>query len=314
MIMHFLKITILSFLLCLVFTLRGYAQDTITFDEAWKIGERLGQDALNEVNELRPQVFTGKQGVLVAEGDSWFDYGFTDVLNVLESEYQYDVRAVSHGGDSLEQITYNREQLADLTFALKKIRDQKKIPKAILLSGGGNDIAGEELVMLLNHANSGLHPVSNTMLDEIMNVRMRTAYISLIGAVTKLSKEYFKKEIPILVHGYDYPVPDNRGVLGGFWVLPGPWLHPSFSKKGHIHFSKNIDDMEKIINELNVMLRNLANDDKLRHVHFVELTGTLSRELRNEQYKHDWTDELHPTRSGFRDIAKKFEKVLLTLP
>src|SRR5713226_4614239 len=33
-------------------------------------------------------------GTLVAEGDSWFDYPFTDVLRLLEDQYAYDVESV----------------------------------------------------------------------------------------------------------------------------------------------------------------------------------------------------------------------------
>jgi hypothetical protein len=35
-----------------------------------------------------------------------------------------------------------------------------------------------------------------------------------------------------VLHGYDYPVPDGRGVLGGGGALPGPWLDPAFRAKG----------------------------------------------------------------------------------
>ena len=34
-------------------------------------------------------------GVLVAEGDSWFDYPFTDVLSELEDRHGYDVESVA---------------------------------------------------------------------------------------------------------------------------------------------------------------------------------------------------------------------------
>ena len=41
-------------------------------------------------------------GILVAEGDSWFDYPWTDVLGVLEDDFGYDVEDVAHKGDRLE--------------------------------------------------------------------------------------------------------------------------------------------------------------------------------------------------------------------
>jgi hypothetical protein len=38
------------------------------------------------------------RGVLVAEGDSWFDYPWFDVLGLLEDQHRYDVRPVAHKG------------------------------------------------------------------------------------------------------------------------------------------------------------------------------------------------------------------------
>ena len=45
-------------------------------------------------------------GVLVAEGDSWFDYPFNDVLSLLEDNHGYDVESVAHKGDRVEEMAY----------------------------------------------------------------------------------------------------------------------------------------------------------------------------------------------------------------
>jgi hypothetical protein len=44
--------------------------------------------------------------VLVAEGDSWFDYPWTDILCILEDTYFYDVESVAHKGDRIEDMAY----------------------------------------------------------------------------------------------------------------------------------------------------------------------------------------------------------------
>src|SRR4051812_50018155 len=49
--------------------------------------------------------------VLVAEGDSWFDYPWTDVLRILEDTYLYDVESVAHKGDRIEDMAYSGGQL-----------------------------------------------------------------------------------------------------------------------------------------------------------------------------------------------------------
>src|SRR5688500_12054064 len=37
-------------------------------------------------------------GVLIAEGDSWFDYPLNDVLRILEDYHAYEVESVAHKG------------------------------------------------------------------------------------------------------------------------------------------------------------------------------------------------------------------------
>jgi hypothetical protein len=46
-------------------------------------------------------------GVLIAEGDSWFDYPFQDVLSALEDDYGFDVESVAHKGDNVEDMAYS---------------------------------------------------------------------------------------------------------------------------------------------------------------------------------------------------------------
>ena len=44
-------------------------------------------------------------GVLIAEGDSWFNYPFHDVLSDLEDSFGFDVESVAHRGDTVEDMT-----------------------------------------------------------------------------------------------------------------------------------------------------------------------------------------------------------------
>src|SRR5829696_2901536 len=95
-------------------------------------------------------------GVLLAEGDSWFDYPMQDVLELLEDDHLYDVESVAHMGDCVEDMAHSEGQFGELSRRLEKLIGEGKIPRAILLSGGGNDIAGDEFAILLNHAASSL--------------------------------------------------------------------------------------------------------------------------------------------------------------
>src|SRR6185436_17159820 len=168
----------------------------------------------------------GANGLLVAEGDSWFDYPFYDVLGILEDLHNFRVESVAHKGDTIEEMAYDDNQLDGLDRKLQHIQNDGRVPRAFLLSGGGNDIAGQEFAVLLNHRASALGTLNPRIIDGIINERVRFAFLSVIATMTRLSKLYFGRVTPILIHGYSYPVPDGRGYLGGAWVLPGPWLEP----------------------------------------------------------------------------------------
>ena len=65
-----------------------------------------------------------------------------------------------------------------------------------LLSGGGNEIAGTEFAMLLNHTNSTLPPLNAAIVDAVVNQRLRFAMASMIATVTRLSTRYFNRPAP----------------------------------------------------------------------------------------------------------------------
>jgi hypothetical protein len=250
-------------------------------------------------------------GVLIAEGDSWFDYPFYDVLKILEDRYGYNVESVAHKGDPIEEMAYGGGQLEDFTRRIEKLLGQGTVPKAILLSGGGNDIAGKEFGMLLNHAASAAAGLNDLIVQGVIDVRARLSYLHILAAVTKVCIEKTGHSIPILVHGYDYPVPDGRGFLGGWWFLPGPWLEPGFREKGFDALSVRIALSGALIDRFNEMLSSIVSLPDFAHVRYLDLRNTLSH---GNDYKDWWDNELHPNADGFARVTERFVAQLITLP
>src|SRR5688500_10520243 len=234
-------------------------------------------------------------GVVVAEGDSWFDYPFFDVLERLEDRFQYRVESVAHKGDTVEEMAYDTTQLTKLARLFEKVKADRRVPRAILLSGGGNDIAGEELGVLLNHASANLGDVNESVVTGVIDERLRFAMTSVISAVTALAQQHFQKKIPVVIHGYAYPVPDGRGYASGFWILPGPWLEPGFRQKGYVTPDmKKIDlprctaIMKRLMDRFNQMVASIAGAPGLEHVRYLDLRPVLTN---GAGYKQDWNDE-----------------------
>jgi hypothetical protein len=119
------------------------------------------------------------------------------------------------------------------------------------------------------------------------------------------------KPLPILIHGYDHPVPDGRGFLGGFMLLPGPWLEPGFREKGFNKLNERIVLAAELIDRLNVMLEEVASLTRFSHVHYIDLRNTLSN---GANYQDLWENEFHPNKAGFELVTKRFADLIKTLP
>jgi lysophospholipase L1-like esterase len=250
-------------------------------------------------------------GVLIAEGDSWFDYPFHDVLRMLEDYHAYEVESVAHRGDRVEEMAYGLGQLEEFTRTIERLLRQGLIAKAILVSGGGNDVAGEEFRMLLEHAQSPLPGFNEQILTGIIDQRVKIAYVTILSAVTRICQERVNRALPIVVHGYDYPVPDGRGFAGGWWLLPGPWLEPGFREKGYASMPERTRLMRQLIDRFNAMLQAIAAMPEFPHVTYVDLRRTLSTGANYRQY---WANELHPTEKGFELVANRFAAAIESLP
>ncbi len=253
------------------------------------------------------------KGLLIAEGDSWFDYPFFDTLERLEDAFGYEIESVAHKGDTVEGMAYDESQTQTLARLFDKLGQRGAQPRAILLSGGGNDIAGDELAILLNHASSGLPPLNESIVQGVIDVRLKTALLTVISGVTALSRHYFDRAVPVLIHGYARPVPDGRGYLGGGWILPGPWLKPGFTQKGYADLKANCGLIGTLIDRFNAMLQTIPATPGLGHVTYVDLRPVLATDP-GGPYKKMWNDELHPTRPGFELVAGAFDRVIAGFP
>ncbi len=286
---------------------------------ARELGKAEAMKAIADVDEFTAtDKKAGESGLLLAQGDSWFDYPFYNVLTNLRWKYGYEIQSAATNGKWLESMAHNPDQLSALGELFKRAQVQGKKPRAILLSGGGNDIAGQQLTVLLNHralldAPYNDAPLDDVIVSQMLGRRLREDMVGLISAVKTLSARYFHDpEIPIFIHGYDHPVPDGRGYLGGFWFLPGPWLQPSFDIKGYAHDTADrkraVDAMASLIDDYNHVMQDVAEHSDLTHVYYIHVLGTLRNDPAN--YEKDWGNELHPTRNGFRSVAAVFAEAI----
>ncbi len=257
---------------------------------------------------------------LLAQGDSWFDYPLgTDLIDCLHSNHGHTITNIAVAGSTLNDEAYGPvpREMFGLPFGLLQSDDPSRIaelvnriqhdkPQALLLSAGGNDIAGDEFFPFINNSKSGLSSINQEVLDGVVNGTFKAAYEYLIStAIAAAADPKFK----IFTHGYDYPFPDGRGVISFLGWKVGPWFDPTFNQKNYPNntpadLQVRHDITAQFIDSLNAMLNGLAAQPvyagKLFHVN---LTGTLQSEA-------DWANELHPVNSGFGTLADKIDAAL----
>lgn len=252
-------------------------------------------------------------GFLIAAGDSWFRYFDRDILEQLKEHHGYTIKSAAQAGERIEAMIEPDDQLYKLQECLEEVLDQGAVPRAVLLSGGGNDIAGKEFGMLLNSKDSAIAGWNEEIIDGLVHQRLKVAYTAMLTGVNALClSSSLQKVLPILIHGYDYPIPDGRRV-GGLWPLPGPWLEPGFAEKRFFELQQNIDFMRTLIDRFNAMLQAFVQLPEFANVRYVDLRNTLSTQLADDKYQEFWANELHPTETGFSLVTDKFAAVLLTL-
>ena len=258
---------------------------------------------------------------LLAQGDSWFDYPpGTDLIDCLHSDHGHTITNIAVAGSTLNDEAYGPvpREMFGLPFGPKQSNDPDRItelvhriqtdkPQALLLSAGGNDIAGDEFFSFINNAKSGLVSVNQEVLDGVVNGTFRAAYEYLITIALAAAKDA-AITMPVFTHGYDYPWPDGRGLISFIGWKVGPWFDDTFNHKNYPN--RNTADLKVrhdivagFIDAVNTMLTSLAAKTCRPEVFHVNFTGTLSSPA-------DWANELHPGNAGFRALADKIDLAL----
>ena len=260
-----------------------------------------------------------RQFIVVAEGDSWFDYkpaffgfGTKDLLGHLQASGRINVYRLSKAGDTLENMIYGTDTTGkgpdlapDLPPQIEKtlaaIRDRNA--DAFFFSGGGNDLAGVELAGYLNHKESGLPTLREDTLEVIFGECFANALSTLISRVRQT-----KPGIPIFLHGYDYAIPDGRNVKFLGFTFAGPWLKPALIQKRRVSPAEGMQILRMVTDRFNDALARVAAEHE--GVHYINLRGTLRTD---GSYRQDWANELHPTSDGFKKVASIIEQRMLAI-
>lgn len=161
-------------------------------------GQRLADQTLTHPQAPDAQLLadTPPIGYVIAEGDSWFAYPGLDVLGALKGRTlprrdYYKVYSAASPGDTVESMAYDSDQLEGFADEFRKVLDAEKQDqvKAIVLSGGGNDIAGKQFHVLLNHSRASSNSALDSAVADAFIDRIGRSLESLIGTSARYASQ-----------------------------------------------------------------------------------------------------------------------------
>jgi hypothetical protein len=293
----------------------GPAPGVLSFE-----GTMSGRGQGGSTAAARPGAAPPPLGRLLAWGDSWIrnkhdqtsDFG--DALASLGyATSQFAVLGLE--GRTLQQMAAVEPDIGDDSSVFAAIHDAllaatspidpQPLPLALLIGGGGNDIhtAGANgvspLCRMLNQHGSGQPALDPGRLAAFVDGTLAGHLRTVLHRLTRATRG----RIPILVHGYDHPIPDNAR----YPFMRQGWLYPCIHQEhGHPVEPDGRAIMQTLINRLNAMVCTVVAEFEARdRVHHLDLTGTLARQPDFPQgYCAYWLNELHPTVRGFDVLAQ----------
>lgn len=215
---------------------------------------------------------------LILVGDSWFWYPFNNLASELAAQLLGDHRLLvlgNNGAKAQEWSTKYRKQI-DLAF-----RWYAGSCQALLLSGGGNDIAGtDDFDPIVEDNCKAFTSVAQCYSPGQPRVIMGKIEASYREVIAKFRK--YNQLAPVVCHNYDKAWPTGRGVFGPADWLKAPMDHASVPN------SLRRDLFEDLLMDLNACQKALAKEKAtLGNILPIQTTGTLPDK------KGVWANELH---------------------
>ncbi len=234
---------------------------------------------------------------ILTEGDSWFAFPLPSRPNIPDNlittfgEKAAWLRLEGNGDEAVEMLKgEQRNRLRAL------LADNSLGIEALLFSGGGNDIVGDDLLPLLKDFVPGAD--WRSCIDQERFLRrmdqIEAAYEELVDL-----RDDHRPSCVIFTHAYDLAIPSGKAIrLPG--VKAGPWMQPYLAQR-------KIEDavmQRQIIRYMLEQFGELMSKLEKRHqgVVYVRTQGTLA--------DTQWGDELHPTAAGFAKLAGLFASAL----
>jgi hypothetical protein len=240
----------------------------------------------------------------LAIGDSWFEYPlynngplFEQTAIVAQSQLgsignppPHILNQALHGQATTAMLSWESQStlISLLQDPSQWLNQDTKLPDAILVSAGGDDLVGDQLAIYLDYGGGGLNEARfQGALESV-----KASYMDLFAF-----RDIFAKGIPIIGHCYDYAVPNGVVPI----CIETAWLQPSFEFAGY-DFAQSLGIVSQMIDKFHDMLSTLAAIPA-NNFTLIDTRNTL---MRDGTSPTGWANEIHPYFAGYTALAGKF--------
>lgn len=240
--------------------------------------------------------------LMVSEGDSWFQHpAIMEIIDHLSLSYNIYSRGAA--GDEMRNYLMSGEYLdafTDLQEIVKEVAEilgeKPRAPGFFLISGGGNDILGDQFKdFLLPFAEVATAPPGEQP-DRFLNQRLKDE----LDAIMALYRQVFQRlkaeqpDVRIITHGYDYVIPKGVNEEGM------SWLGKPMTAQGITAPEDRQAIVRYLIDTFNERLMEVGS--AFEQVTHVDLRGAVK--------PYQWADEIHPDQEGYQNVALRFSAVI----
>jgi hypothetical protein len=249
--------------------------------------------------------------LLLAEGDSWFHFPLFLRDVVLQLSADHLVWPLGAAGGTLQHMVFGRPGEKEPAY-LQALGEWGAQARALLFSGGGNDLIGE--------ASDGASSIAEyvrpfeprrTAAWHIDTAEFTRRIVLYEASFRHMIAEVAARlpNLPIIVHAYDYVIPcpfDRRDQRRPHWMARDRFFGAVFPRLGIADVGLQAAILREVVDAMNAVQRKLAGGNvaggSFAQVFHVDLRGALDF--------GDWADELHPTNAGYAKVSERFRCTL----
>jgi hypothetical protein len=244
-------------------------------------------------NDSSRLVDSGETIAVLALGDSWFHYPFNNIVTPLYTALeQPTIYVIGESGARADELCTG-SWLGNFRTMLV---DYPQI-RLVCVSAGGNDFAGigdldDKILAPDCSAATTLAACYRPLQPQGVFAAVEQAYRTILATIAAV-----RPDVPVLVHNYDYAIPDGRTLLGLKSWLKLPMDNDRVPTPGAPLGGLRREIVRDLIDRFTLVLDAVESSPVPPRVELVWSAGTLS--------DGDWANELHPKPRGFAKLVSE---------